>query len=84
MDMAVHFVKARGEAAPKVFKLKRISLPKGGKVELQTRVSLAVHTTRKPKPGVHAVDVIVNGATTRIGSFQVTAARRQRKHVAAR
>lgn len=76
VDMAVHFVKAKGKTAPKVFKLKRVSLPKTGSVALKARVSLAVHTTRKPKPGVHAVDVLINGTPMRIGSFQVTAARR--------
>jgi hypothetical protein len=34
-------------------------------------VSLAVHTTRVPRPGVHPVDVVVNGIAHRIGSFQV-------------
>jgi 3-methyladenine DNA glycosylase AlkC len=73
VDVAVHFVKAAGHAAPKVFKLKRIALPPRGQVELQTRISLAVHTTRKPRPGTHAVDVLVNGEARRAGSFEVTA-----------
>lgn len=76
VDIAVHFVKANGKAAPKVFKLKRVSLPPRGELELATRISLAVHTTRKPHPGNHDVDVIVNGAPSRVGSFRVIAARR--------
>jgi len=75
VDVAVHFVKASGKAAPKVFKLKRVSLPPRGEAELSTRISLAVHTTRKPRPGRHEVDVVVNGEATRVGSFQVVAAR---------
>jgi 3-methyladenine DNA glycosylase AlkC len=74
LDFAVHFVKVRGTAA-KVFKLKRVVLPPGGQVALQARISLAVHTTRVPRPGRHAVDVLVNGAPTPAGAFQVTAAR---------
>jgi 3-methyladenine DNA glycosylase AlkC len=74
VDLAVHFVKARGTAA-KVFKLKRVVLPPGGQVALQARISLAVHTTRVPRPGRHAVDVLVNGAPTPAGAFEVTAAR---------
>jgi 3-methyladenine DNA glycosylase AlkC len=75
VDMAVHFVKASGAAAPKVFTLKRVTLPPRGRVELKTRISLAVHTTRKPRPGRHAVEVIVNGTATRVGSFDVIPAR---------
>ena len=64
-------MKAGGKTAPKVFKLKRVELPPGGRVELQTRISLAVHTTREPRPGRHAVDVLVNGQPERVGSFSV-------------
>ena len=73
MDVAVYFVKARAKASRKVFKLKRVSLPPRGEVLLQTTISLAVHTTRKPNPGAHAVDVVVNGESRRAGSFMVTA-----------
>jgi 3-methyladenine DNA glycosylase AlkC len=76
VDVAVHFVKANGRAAPKVFKLKRIILPPRGRVAMQTRISLAVHTTRKPRPGTHAVDILVNGVRRRAGAFEVTASRR--------
>lgn len=79
IDIAVHFVKASGKAAPKVFKLTRITLQPRGSIDVQTTVSLAVHTTRKPRPGRHAVDVIINGQPTRIGSFDVVAAPRARK-----
>jgi 3-methyladenine DNA glycosylase AlkC len=78
VDVAVHFVKARGHAAPKVFKLKRLVLPARGRAELRAAFSLAVHTTRVPRPGLHVVDVIVNGQARRAGSFQVTAARRRK------
>jgi 3-methyladenine DNA glycosylase AlkC len=71
VDVAVHFVKARG-AAPKVFKVARVTLPPRGTVALQARVSLAVHTTRVPRPGRHEVDVLLNGETRRVGAFQVT------------
>ena len=76
VDVAVHFVKAHGTAA-KVFKVARLTLPPRGKVELRAGFSLAVHTTRVPRPGTHAVDVLVNGQATRAGSFTVTGARRR-------
>ena len=75
VDLRVHFVKASGRATPKAFKLKRITLPAGGQVELAGRVSLAVHTTRQPRPGRHAVDLVVNGAIMPAGAFDVVAAR---------
>jgi 3-methyladenine DNA glycosylase AlkC len=74
VDVAVHFVKARGRAAAKVFKLKRIVLRPRQRVELATAFSLAVHTTRLPRPGRHAVDVVINGRATPAGAFQVTRA----------
>jgi len=76
VDVAVHFIKARGDTAAKVFKLKRVTLPARGGVTLRTTFSLLVHTTRVPRPGTHAVDVIVNGQAVRAGSFDVTAPRR--------
>ena len=72
VDLAVHFVKARGKTSRKVFKLSRVALPPRGKVTLSAGVSLAVHTTRKPNPGRHAVDVLVNGQAIPAGSFNVT------------
>ncbi len=72
VDVAVHFVKARVAAAPKVFKLGRIVLGPRDQVDLKTAFSLAVHTTRVPRPGRHAVDVIVNGRAIRAGSFDVS------------
>lgn len=73
VDVAVHFVKANGSASPKVFKLGRFDLPPRESLELKTGFSLAVHTTRVPRPGDHAVDVIVNGQPIRAGAFRVLA-----------
>jgi 3-methyladenine DNA glycosylase AlkC len=70
VDVAVHFVKERG-ASKKVFKLKRVTLPARGRVELATSFSLAVHTTRVPRPGKHAVDILINGTSYPAGAFEV-------------
>ncbi|MFN0064248.1 MAG: DNA alkylation repair protein [Myxococcaceae bacterium] len=75
VDMVVHFVKANGRSAPKVFKLKKMTLPVRGKEQISGRVSLAVHTTRKPQPGKHRVDIQVNGHTFPIGAFAVVKSR---------
>jgi 3-methyladenine DNA glycosylase AlkC len=71
VDLAVHFVKQSGRVTRKVFKVKRAVLPARGVLELATSVSLAVHTTRKPQPGRHAVDAIVNGTPIPLGAFHV-------------
>ena len=84
VDLVVHFVKASGKSSRKVFKLRRVALPARGRVELARAVSLAVHTTRKPHPGSHAVDVLVNGQPIRAGSFEVAAARGRAKRSASR
>lgn len=74
IDVAVHFVKARGATSAKVFKLGRLTLAPRARVDLQTGVSLAIHTTRTPRPGRHAVEVMVNGRAFDAGAFIVQAA----------
>jgi uncharacterized protein (DUF2336 family) len=71
VNVAVHFVKARSTAA-KVFKVDRIALPPGASCELKATFSLAVHTTRVPRPGRHAVEVLLNGSAYPAGAFHVT------------
>ena len=73
IDVAVHFVNARAGTRAKVFKVTRLVLASGQRADLRATFSLAVHTTRKPYPGRHAVDVIVNGTTLKAGSFAVVA-----------
>ena len=55
-DFAVFFVKADGSARPKVFKLRRVTLPARATVTLSGTISFAVHSTRKPRPGRHAIE----------------------------
>jgi hypothetical protein len=75
VNVAVHFVKSRGTGA-KVFKVGRLALAPHETAELQATFSLAVHTTRVPRPGRHAVDVLLNGEAHPAGAFQVTKAPR--------
>ncbi|HEX4997541.1 MAG TPA: DNA alkylation repair protein [Terriglobia bacterium] len=74
VDLAVHFVKAGGRTSRKVFKLRKIDLAARARAALTTKISLAVHTTRKPRPGRHVVDVLVNGTEFHAGAFDVVAA----------
>jgi 3-methyladenine DNA glycosylase AlkC len=72
VDYAVHFVKAAGATRPKVFKLAKRTLAPGERATFSGRVSLAVHTTRKPYPGRHPLDAQVNGVSYPLGAFVVT------------
>jgi 3-methyladenine DNA glycosylase AlkC len=71
VDFAVHFVKADGTTAPKVFKLTRLSLPAKGAVPLSGRVSFRPMTTRRLYPGRHALDLRVNGVVYPLADFQL-------------
>lgn len=73
VDLVVHFVKARGTSSPKVFKIAKLNLAPKERAELGKNISLAVHTTRKPNPGRHHVDVLVNGERFELGAFDVRA-----------
>jgi 3-methyladenine DNA glycosylase AlkC len=71
-DLRVHFVKANGAARAKVFKLKALQLEPRAAVSLRKKLSLADLTTRKHYPGVHRVEVVVNGRARAIGKFELT------------
>jgi 3-methyladenine DNA glycosylase AlkC len=71
VDYAVHFVKANGTAMPKVFKLRKVTLAPAERIELGGTVSLQILTTRRPNPGRHRIDVLVNGVTFPLTEFEV-------------
>lgn len=72
VDFRIHFVKANGKSAAKVFKLKAFDLPPAGAITCRKTVTLANLTTRQHYPGRHLVDVLLNGRIELIGSFTVT------------
>lgn len=69
VDLAVHFVKAKGAAKPKVFKGRALKLAAGERASFKKSISLAQHTTRRHYPGRHAVEARVNGRVVPIGAF---------------
>jgi 3-methyladenine DNA glycosylase AlkC len=71
VDFAVHFVKANGTASPKVFKLARVDLPPTGRKRVKGSVSFKTRTTRKQYPGVHKLDLRINGAVFQLGQVRV-------------
>lgn len=69
VDLRVHFVKAHGGTTVKVFKLSAVELAAGESIALRKTVSLAELTTRRHHPGVHKVELQMNGIATLLGSF---------------
>jgi 3-methyladenine DNA glycosylase AlkC len=74
VDCRVHYIKANGQRSAKVFKLKTLELAGGETVPLRKRLSLAEMSTRKHYPGLHRVDVVLNGQPLPLGAFEVLAA----------
>jgi 3-methyladenine DNA glycosylase AlkC len=72
IDYAIHHQKADGSLRPKVFKLRRLTLGKGGTVEIQKRHTLRAITTRRYHSGKHAVEILVNGKPMGRRSFTLT------------
>ena len=73
VDLVVHFVKANGTTSPKVFKGGELELDPGESNTIRKTVSAAVHTTRRPYPGTHTIDVMVNGEARRdVARFEIT------------
>jgi 3-methyladenine DNA glycosylase AlkC len=69
IDYVVHYVKADGRTSPKVFKLTRTELAPRQSVPLRFTIKLGDLTTRKHYPGVHAVELKINGRCLPVGAF---------------
>lgn len=69
VDYIVHYVKKSGAAAPKVFKLKELTLDAGTSVPIARSQIIRDFTTRIHYPGLHSVDIIVNGKKVATDSF---------------
>lgn len=61
VDYAIHYQKKSGELAPKVFKLKDITLQPKATVQIAKAHRFMDFTTRKHYVGKHAVEILVNG-----------------------
>jgi 3-methyladenine DNA glycosylase AlkC len=72
IDLRVHFIKANGATSPKVFKIREVELDPGARITLSKSVSLQQQTTRTHHRGSHPVELVVNGATHSVGSFELT------------
>ncbi len=61
VDYVMHYVKASGGTAPKVFKLRELSLAAGQSLALSKSQTLRNFTTRKHYAGRHLLEIQVNG-----------------------
>ena len=71
VDLRVYFVKANGKPSPKVFKVKVLELDPQTSAWLRKAISFAQHTTRTHHPGLHRVEVLVNGRPSGALDFAV-------------
>ncbi len=61
IDFLMHFLKANGSTAPKVFKLKKLSLAPGEPVSIKKKMAIRPISTRKYYPGRQRLEIQVNG-----------------------
>lgn len=72
IDYVVHYRKANGSTAPKVFKLSTKTLAAGESITIQKRHSFKPISTRKHYGGQHFVELQVNGIRSSSATFEVT------------
>ena len=71
VDFIIHFVKANGTTAPKVFKLKTLSLPPVETITIRKKHPVKPITTRKYYAGQHKLEIQINGKVMASDTFQL-------------
>lgn len=71
IDYVVHHQKANGKTAPKVFKWRKQAPLKHDELVLSKKHSFKPVTTRVYYPGIHLIDVKINGETVAQQSFEL-------------
>jgi 3-methyladenine DNA glycosylase AlkC len=71
LDLVVHHVKANGGRSPKVFKWTKVTLGPGETRQVKRRHPMRPVSIRRFYPGVHRVEVQVNGAVLAGAEFQL-------------
>ena len=73
IDYVIHYQKANGKLAPKVFKwLDRKEVLTSGN-DFQKKHSFKAISTRKYYPGLHRIEIIMNGITKAEAEFELSA-----------
>ncbi len=71
VDYAVHYVKAGGGTAPKVFRLGSVTMEPGQTVDYSRKISFRQMTTRTHRAGTHRIDILANGAVAGSMGFEL-------------
>ncbi|MBL4561251.1 MAG: DNA alkylation repair protein [Labilibaculum sp.] len=71
IDFIVHYMKANGKTAPKVFKLSKKSIPTNGCLTFKKKISFKPISTRKYYLGQHEIEIQINGMKYRKVKFKV-------------
>ena len=61
IDFVVHYMKANGKMAPKVFKLSKKKLQADEKLHFKKKLSFKAISTRKYYSGLHKIEIQING-----------------------
>jgi len=61
IDYALHLVRAKGKQSVKVFKLSKQTLEPGATLQFSKEHSFKPITTRRYYPGMHAIEIQING-----------------------
>lgn len=71
VDYRVHYARANGRTAAKVFKWKSFDLAAGACVSLATRQVIRDFSTRRHHPGRHEIELLVNGRVMAAAGFDL-------------
>ncbi len=71
IDYIIHHQKANGTTSPKVFKWRMTTLPANKMLSSTKKHAIKEITTRVYYPGVHTVEVMVNGVSVGAADFQL-------------
>ncbi len=67
----IHFRKANGSLAPKVFTVKKAAFAPGETVTLEKKQPFRPMTTRVMYPGAHEIEIVVNGRSLAKAAFEL-------------
>ena len=71
IDYAVHHMRANGQTAPKVFKWKTVQLNAAASLHAAKRHVIKPITTRRYYPGLHRIEVLINGKGVASADFEL-------------
>lgn len=71
VDYVVHHVKADGSRTPKTFKISTTTIAPGDSLTISKRHSIRPITTRRYHPGLHAIELQVNGVRHGFAEFEL-------------